>query len=133
MTDVDVIDVKFPGGKKVTTVVDGHEVPTDQPEGSGGDNSAPQPLSLFLVSLATCAGAYAQEFCRARNLSMDGMKLTMRSVWDSDQHRYTKMSIELKTPEGFPEKYRRAIVRAMNLCTVKRCILNPPEFEVEAV
>ncbi len=133
MTSIDVVDVKFPGGKRVTAVVDGHEVPTDQPERSGGENSAPQPLSLFLVSLATCAGTYAQEFCRARNISTEGMSLRMHCVWDSDQHRYTKMSLELTLPRDFPEKYRRAIVRAMNLCTVKRCLFNPPEFEVETV
>ncbi|NOY81237.1 MAG: osmotically inducible protein OsmC [Kiritimatiellaeota bacterium] len=133
MTNIDVVDVSFPGGKKITAIVDGHVVQTDQPERAGGENSAPQPLSLFLVSLATCAGTYAQEFCHARKIATEGMKLTVRCVWDSDQHRYTGIKFELALPKDFPEKYRRAIVRAMNLCTVKRCILDPPEFEVETV
>ena len=30
----------------------------------------------------------------------------------------------------FPEKYKGAIIKAMDLCTVKKHILNPPEFEI---
>ena len=40
------------------------------------------------------------------------------------------MEVELILPEGFPEKYRGAIVKAMDQCVVKQHILNPPEFEI---
>ncbi len=32
---------------------------------------------------------------------------------------------------GFPEKYRDAILRAVDHCAVKRLVLDPPEFEIE--
>jgi len=34
-------------------------------------------------------------------------------------------------PAGFPEKYKKAIVRTMDLCSVKKHIINPPEFEIK--
>jgi len=126
---VDVVNVSFPGGKKVAAEVDGHKVLTDQPVASGGENAGPPPLMLFLMSLAACAGAYALAFCEARGISTDGMSLTMKCEWSPEEHRYTRVVIELETPPDFPEKYRKAIARAMEQCTVKRCILNPPEFE----
>jgi len=41
------------------------------------------------------------------------------------------MSLQLTLPRGFPEKYRAGITRAMELCTVKRHIMDAPEFSVE--
>ncbi len=132
MAEIDLARVSFPGGKKVAVELDGHVVMTDQRPPSG-EGSAPEPLSLFVASIAACAGAYAQGFCHARGLSMDGMELVMKSEWNPELHRYTRMDIELKVPPDFPEKYHKAIVRAMNMCTVKRCILTPPEFTVRIV
>jgi putative redox protein len=57
----------------------------------------------------------------------------MKYDWDKDQKRYPKMTIELKLPENFPEKYNSAILRAMDQCVVKQHILNPPEFEITVV
>jgi len=132
MPEVDIAKVAFPGGKKVDVELDGHLIRTDQRK-PHGEGTAPEPLSLFVASIAACAGAYAQGFCQARGISMEGMELVMKSEWDPGEHRYTRMDIELKVPEEFPEKYHRAIIRAMNMCTVKRCILAPPEFSVRVV
>ena len=41
------------------------------------------------------------------------------------------MAIQVTLPEGFPEKYREGIVRAMELCAVKRHITEAPEFVIE--
>ena len=40
------------------------------------------------------------------------------------------LRVEICLPEAFPDKYRQAIVRAVEQCTVKRHILHPPIFEV---
>ena len=44
-----------------------------------------------------------------------------------------KIDLELTLPDGFPEKYRAAIVNAMNLCTVKKHLHEPPEFDVTTI
>jgi len=124
------IQVSFPGNLKVEASVGEFVIPTDQPEKSGGDNSAPSPFVLFASSIATCAGFFAMKFCRTRDIDTTDMKLSMKYEWDKEQKRYPKMEMELTLPEGFPEKYRGAILKAMDQCVVKQHILNPPEFEI---
>jgi ribosomal protein S12 methylthiotransferase accessory factor len=41
------------------------------------------------------------------------------------------MAIQLTLPKGFPEKYKGGIVRAMELCAVKRHITEAPEFVID--
>ena len=127
-----IIDVTFPGGLKVDAQIGDVKIPSDQPVSAGGDNSAPQPFELFLASLATCAGVYAVSFCRSREIDTEGMTLTMSCDFDPEVKRYTKMAIHLHLPDSFPEKHKKAIIRSMDLCTVKKHMLNPPEFEITA-
>jgi uncharacterized OsmC-like protein len=126
------IDVSFPGGKRVDARMDGVLIPTDQTTERGGEETAPAPFQLFLASIATCAGIYALEFCRARGISGDGMTLTMSYEWDEKKHAIETMHIEAKLPPGFPDQYKKAIVRAMDLCSVKKHIIHPPEFVITA-
>jgi uncharacterized OsmC-like protein len=125
-------EVGFPGGKKVTATIGDLTIPTDQPLSDGGDGGAPAPFQLFLASIATCAGYYALQFCLSRNIPTDGMACKAVFTFDEKEHRYTNAAISLTLPKGFPEKYRDAIVRAMDSCAVKKHILNPPKFEVSA-
>jgi putative redox protein len=124
------IEVRFPGNLKVEATVRDFTLLTDQSEKSGGDNSGPSPFELFTSSIATCAGYFAVKFCRTRNIDTDGMSLKMSYDWDKDLKRYPKMSVSLQLPENFPDKYRSAIVKAMEQCVVKQHIQKPPEFEI---
>ena len=110
--------ITFTGMNKKSKVLDAGS-------GSGG-------LSLFLASIATCAGIYALEFCRAREVPTEGMRLTMTCEMDEKNQVCERVSIDLKVPEGFPEKYKKAVVRVMDLCGVKKHIFKPPEFVITA-
>ena len=125
------IEVSFPGGKKVDGKIENMVIKTDQPVKDGGEGSAPEPFQLFLVSIATCAGIYALEFCQAREIETEDMALTMNCELDSSGRIYQKLSIDLRVPAGFPDKYKKAILRTMDLCSVKKHIINPPEFEIK--
>jgi len=125
------IEVSFPGGKRVDGKIENMIIKTDQPVEEGGGGSAPEPFNLFLMSIATCAGIYALEFCQAREIETKDMALTMKCEFDSTGRVYQKLTIDLRLPAGFPDKYENAIVRTMDLCSVKKHILNPPEFEIK--
>ena len=125
-----LVKVSFPDGKKIDATIGEFTINTDQKKENGGDESAPEPFQLFLASIATCAGIYALNFCQARHIPLDGMSLSMECERDENENRYPKMSINLKLPDGFDEKYRKAIIRSMDLCSVKKHMLNPPEFEI---
>lgn len=125
--------VYFPGNKKVYAEHNGFVIQTDQPPQGGGDGSAPAPFDLFLASLATCGGIYVKGFCDSRGISAEGIELEQHLDYDPVKGRISKISIEIKVPEDFPEKYYPVLVNAVNKCAVKRTIQDPPEFEVNTV
>lgn len=124
------IDVTFPGGLAVEARYRGFTIATDQPTHAGGGGSAPSPFDLFLASIATCAGLFALLFCRQRNLDTTGLAVKLEAAREQPKNMVTRLRLELVLPQGFPERYRDAIVRAVDQCTVKRHILQPPAFEV---
>jgi ribosomal protein S12 methylthiotransferase accessory factor len=127
------IDVTFPGGKKVTASFLGHQVATDQPTKAGGDGTAPSPFELFFASLATCAGYYVLEFCRSREIPLEGVRLSQVFERDVASKRVTAVHLTITVPPGFPEKYRQAVALAAEGCTVKKLVENPPTMDVEVV
>jgi len=124
------MEITFPGGVAVEARHKGFTVRCDQPASNGGDNSAPSPFDLFLVALGNCAGYFALRFCRQRQLATEGLQLRLETERDEKRHRLSRVRITIRLPEGFPEKYRSAIIRATDQCTVKRALFDPPEFEV---
>lgn len=129
------IKVTFPQGMRVNAEMDGMIIPTDQPVSDGGEGTAPSPFDYFLASLGTCAGIYTLSFCQQRNIATEGLELTQRMEFvdaEGGKRRLAKVAMEITLPPGFPEKYRNAIVKAAGLCTVKRVLMDPPEFEITA-
>lgn len=122
--------VSFPGGVRVDAAWRGNVVPTDQPEPLGG-NTAMSPFDLFLASIATCMGFYALRFCQERALATEGLALTLNPVRDPATKRLTTIQIQMKAPTGFPEKYEKALHRAVDQCAVKKALSDPPEFDIE--
>jgi putative redox protein len=127
------IVVTFPGGARVDAQVGPHTVRTDQPQRGGGEDSAPAPFSVFLASIATCAGVYVLGFCNQRGLPTDGIRLTQRLEVDPRTGMVGRIAIDIQVPPGFPEKYHEALVRAANQCAVKKHLENPPAFDVRTV
>jgi putative redox protein len=126
------IRVTFPGGFRVDSEYKGFSVKTDQPPGEGGEGTAPEPFDLFLASIATCAGVYVVAFCRRRGIPIEGAGVTMKMEKGPGSKLIRKISIEIQLPPGFPEKYTNAVVKAVDMCTVKLHIMNPPAFEITA-
>ena len=129
-TDRHVMKVGFPGGFAVSARFRGHEMLTDQPVKAGGADSAPPPFDLFLASIATCAGFYALRFCQSRQIDSEGLGVTLEPIRDPETRRVARLRIELTLPPAFPDRYRKAILRAVDQCAVKRHILEPPAFDV---
>jgi ribosomal protein S12 methylthiotransferase accessory factor len=122
--------ITFPGGKRVDASYLGHTIHTDQVRESGGEGSAPEPYATFLAALGTCAGIYVLGFCQARNLPTEGISLVQKHDFNPVTHKLEKVTIEVRVPPSFPEKYHKAVQRAADMCAVKRTILEPPAFEV---
>lgn len=127
-----MFEVTFPGGVAVDIAMNGHTIHTDQPPAVGGNDSGPTPFQLFLASIATCAGFYALRFCQERHLSTEGLGVTMDTERDATiPNKVSAIRLGITTPPGFPEKYRDALIRAVDHCAVKRAIAEPPAFDVK--
>jgi ribosomal protein S12 methylthiotransferase accessory factor len=127
------MEIRFPGGLEVEALAGGFSILTDQPVSDGGAGAAPSPFDLFLASIGTCAGIYALRFCQQRNLDAEGLSLELTAEKGDDAKRVARIRIEMRLPPAFPERYRDAILRAVDQCKVKRHILEPPQFDVTAV
>lgn len=124
------IEVFFNGGKKVNARINGFTILTDQASVSGGEGSAPEPFTLFLASLATCAGIYVKSFCDQRGIPSDEITLTQDLVYDPRAKLIARVILDIKVPAGFPEKYDQALIHSASLCAVKRHLKDSIEMEV---
>jgi ribosomal protein S12 methylthiotransferase accessory factor len=122
--------ISFPGGKQVKASFDDYIVNTDQPKKSGGEGLFPDPFSLFISSLGTCAGFYVLRFCQERNIQTDNIKIILRADWNDQSKLIENIDITIGGGIDIPDKYHSAIIKAASLCTVKRHLENPPKINL---
>ncbi len=121
------MQITFGDGDRVDALYKGKTIATDQ------EGPLPEPFELFLASIGTCSAYYVGKFCRSRDIPTDGIRLELRRILYPESKMIERIDIDIQLPEGFPEKYRGAVVRAAKQCTVKKHLDQPPVIEVEAV
>jgi len=124
------MEISFPGGKKVDSKYNGITIKTDQPKREGGNGSAPEPFSFFLSSIGTCTGIYILSFCQERNIPTDDLKMMLRTVKNEETKMIDKIYMEIQAPKSFPDNYKKAVIKAAGLCTVKKHLENLPIIEI---
>lgn len=132
MAGASEILITLPGGRRVDARLPGHLVHTDQPREGGGEDSAPSPFQLFLASIGTCAGIFVQGFCHKRGLPFEQIRIVERPRFGEDG-TLTAVDLDIEVPPDFPDKYRDALVRVADQCSVKKAIQGRPEFTVRTV
>ncbi len=124
------MSVKLGDGYKVDVEYKGFTIRTDQPVRDGGENTAPSPFDLFLASLGACAGFYALAFCRERKIPTAGLDIFLSFSRGAGSKLLDLVTIDVHLPAHFPEKYRGALSRAIDQCTVKAHLAKPPKIEL---
>ncbi|MCX6661989.1 MAG: OsmC family protein [Euryarchaeota archaeon] len=127
------MEIRFPGGKKVEALFNDFMVKTDQPVVDGGSGSAPSPFDLFLASIGTCTGYYVLIFFQKNNIPTEKMKLIARFLRNPTTHLVENIHIDIQVPQEFPQKYTNAVIKAAELCTVKRNLEQPPQIDVKVI
>lgn len=122
------LEIFFESNKKVNARLNGSVIRTDQSVNHGGDGTAPEPFSLFLASIGTCAGIYVKSFCEKRGIDTSSIRIIQRHSFNQQTRLIDDIELEAILPESFPDKYRKALISAMDLCTVKRHLKNPPRI-----
>jgi putative redox protein len=121
------------GGLRFDAAIRDHTVPTDQPAGVGGDDSAAMPLELLAASLGTCIALYAHQFCAKRGIADEGLRVEV--LWQKAQapYRIARFDVNVTIPADVPEHYRPALERAVRTCPVHNTLAHPPELNVEVL
>ena len=123
------IPIELVDKRRIDATVHGHLIRTDQPIARGGDDKAPSPFDLFLASIGTCAGLTVQTFCVKRDIPYVGIGIIERVALD-DHGVLTGVDVQIKLPEGFPERYVTALHKVVAQCAVARSLLARPNFTV---
>ncbi len=124
-------NIAFDGNKKVSAHIREFTIHTDQLEKGGGDNTAPSPLEHFLASIGTCAGFYVASFCQSRSIPTGNISIVQTVFRNDATHMVEKVTLDIMLPPDFPEKYKAAVIKAADTCTVKKHLMAPPEIIVE--
>ncbi len=127
------MDIYFKGKKQVFAAINGFNIQTDQSPRGGGDGEFPEPFTLFLASLGTCAGIYVKGFCDSREISTDNIRLTQEQHYNHEKKMIDQVDIQIHVPADFPEKYDKAVIQSASLCAVKRHLKDEIEMNVTVV
>lgn len=126
--------VTFPGGKRVDADINGFTIKTDQGVNGGGEGSAPEPFTLFLASMGTCAGIFVLSFCQHRGIDTEGISLSVSPEVDPEKRMIGTIKINIIVPDDFPPKYHSALIRSAEQCAVARHIEQAlPNFVTEVL
>jgi ribosomal protein S12 methylthiotransferase accessory factor len=125
------ININILDGAKLEAKVGPYVVTSDQAKEDGGQGTAPNPFEYFAASVGLCAAHYANEFCKQRNISTEGMKITEKISKNAEGKLV--FTLELKLPSDFPKKYEDVIKVSIGNCAVKKAIVSQPVFELKMV
>ena len=128
-----MMEITFDGGKVVTAHSHGQVIRTDQPIDNGGGETAPAPFDLYLASIGTCAGIYVKSFCDNRQIPAENIKLVQTTRYDKETGLPASVTIDIRLPADFPEKYEQAMIQTASLCAVKRHLREDIRFNVQVV
>ncbi|MBN2072184.1 MAG: OsmC family protein [Candidatus Krumholzibacteriota bacterium] len=127
------IITKLTGNFSNSTFFKGYEIKTSQPVMSGGDGKDPAPFDLFLASISACSAVYVDYFCEKRGIATDEISVVVKTEIDPEKKMIGKVIINIEIPADFPEKYIKPMLKSVDMCAVKKHILDAPAFELEAV
>lgn len=116
------------GGLRFAAQIRQHRVMVDQPTAGGGGDSAPTPLELLGASLGTCVALYVQQFCQARSLPYQGMRVEV------DPHgahgRIGRFDVRVVLPEALPPHYAQMLERVARSCPAHNTLTQGAEVAV---
>jgi uncharacterized OsmC-like protein len=125
------VTAEFLGGVKFEVQARDHRVICDQPVDNGGSDAGLTPPEFLLGSLATCAGYYAAQYLKTRQLPSKDLKVRVRAEKAQQPTRLTSFHIEVTAP-GLDERHQEGILRAAKACLIHNTLLGQPSIDIVA-
>lgn len=124
------LTVNYLGNVQFEAETRGHRLICDQPYENGGDNDGMTPPELLLASLATCAGYYAVEYLKTRNLPAEGLRVKIEAEKAKNPARLGKFRIDVLASGLTDPQHIDGVRRSVEKCLIKNTLLVAPEIEV---
>jgi len=122
------LTVKCLGNVKFEANARGHRVICDQPADNGGGDEGMTPPEFLLASLGTCAGFYAAQYLKARNLPAEGLEVHVSAEKAKQPARLGQFRLEVVVPELDPH-HEEGVLRAVKACLIHNTLLHAPSIE----
>ena len=122
------VTIQHLGDVKFEATTRGHRVRCDQPLSNGGADSGMTPPEFLLASLGTCAGFYAAQYLKTRNLPSAGLEIRVHAEKLQHPARMGNFRIEVIVPDLDP-RHEEGIHRAVKACLIHNTLLNAPAIE----
>lgn len=124
------IHVEYLGNAQFEAETRGHKLICDQPLDNHGDDEGMTPPELLLASVATCAGYYAVQYLKARNLSTAGVRVHVSAGKAQQPARMDQFKVEIEAPSATDPQHLEGVRRSAEKCLVKNTLMHPPSIEI---
>ena len=89
------------------------------------------PPELLLASLGSCAEFYAVQYLGARNLSTNGVEVTVSAEKLKQPARLGNFRIQVTCPTELTGDQTAGLERSVHHCLIHNTLLSPPEIHIE--
>ena len=123
------VQIQHLGNVTFEATARGHRVICDQPQANGGADSGMTPPEFLLVSLGTCAGFYAAQYLKTRDLPAEGLAVKVSAEKAAQPARLGSFRIEV-TVKGLDSQQEAGILRAVKACLIHNTLVHAPAVEI---
>jgi uncharacterized OsmC-like protein len=88
------------------------------------------PPELMLASVGTCAGYYAAQYLRARNLPVAGLTVHVTAEKAARPARIASFRVDVQAPGADEPRHKEGLERAVHHCLIHNTLLNPPTIQI---
>ena len=125
------VTVEHLGGVQFEIQARHHRVACDQPIENGGFDEGMTPPELLLASLGSCAGFYAAQYLKKRQLSMEGTIVRVTAAKAQNPPRLNDFRIQIDVPSQLSDEHRKGIEEAVRHCLIHNTLLHSPSISLD--
>ena len=125
------IQVEHLGGVQFEIKARQHAIVSDQPLENGGFDEGMTPPELLLASLGSCAGFYAAQYLKKRQLAPEGTIVRVTAEKAKDPARLENFRIEVQVPGELNDEDKQGVERSVHHCLIHNTLLHPPQISLE--
>jgi putative redox protein len=126
------VTIEHTGAVRFEAEARGHKIVCDQPVENGGADEGMTPPEFLLAALGTCAGFYAAQYLKTRQLSQAGLQVRVVADKKTAPARLDSFRIELTVP-GLAAEHEAGVLRSVKACLIHNTLLNSPHIETALV